>query len=330
MTRILGIEQTDADLLTYLRMLAGDPQRNQFFDMRHLTPEGMMRQRFISVLRIRQLARWITDLAHTTDVYVGVALRERAHGGKSAITGSHLLYIDCDDPRAKDRLDGFAYPPTMEIASGTPGHLQLYWRLYERAANSRVESANRRLALRLHGDPGCFDIARILRPPDTLNHKHDPPRQVTLLACREDARYTIAQLTDGLPDDPDPRGPAHARSVPRRRGRSMIDRELLAIPAGEYVRALAGLVPNRAGKVLCPFHDETDPSLQLYPDGSFYCYGRHNEERARRKGGTIFDFAGALWSIGTREGDFLELRRRLAATFAITPQPRRDSDDTSR
>ena len=314
-------EHPSEDLLVYLRMLAGNPQRNQFFDMRHATPDGAMRQRFISALRIHQLARRITDLARATDVYVGVALRERAHGGKNAITGSHLLYIECDDPHAKDRLDGFAHPPTMETASGTPGHLQLYWWLYERAANSQVESANRRLALELNGDPGCFDIARILRPPDTFNHKHDPPRAVSLLACREEARYTIAQLTSGLPGDPDPRGHEHARGVPRRTERTMLDRELLAIPAAEYVRALAGLVPNRAGKVLCPFHHETDPSLQLYPDGTFYCYGRHNKERACRKGGTIFDFAAALWGIGTREGDFLELRRRLAATFGITPQP---------
>ena len=91
----------------------------------------------------------------------------------------------------------------------------------------------------------------------------------------------------------------------------MLDRELLAIPAAEYVRLLAGLVPNRAGKVLCPFHDETDPSLQLYPDGSFYCYGRHSKDRGCRKGGTIFDFAAALWGIGTRDQDFLELRQRL-------------------
>lgn len=311
-------QQTDADLFTYLRMLGGHPQRDQFFDMRYLAPGGLMRQRFVSALRIHQLARRINDLATATDVYVGVALRERAHGGKSAINGSHLLYIECDEPNAKDLLEGFAHPPTMETASGTPGHLQLYWRLYQRATNSQVESANRRLALELNGDPGCFDIARILRPPDTFNHKHDPPRAVSLLAYREDARYILAQLTDGLPDDPDPRAPEHAGPVRPRAERTSLDRELLAIPAAEYARVLAGLVPNRAGKVLCPFHHETDPSLQLYPDGSFYCYGRHNDDHACRKGGTIFDFAAALWGIRTRDQDFLELRERLARVFGLT------------
>ena len=33
-------QQTDADLLTYLRMLAGNPQRDQFFDMRYLRPRA--------------------------------------------------------------------------------------------------------------------------------------------------------------------------------------------------------------------------------------------------------------------------------------------------
>ena len=103
-------QQTDTDLLIYLQMLAGDPQRHQFFDMRYLTPEGVMRQRFVSALRVDQLARRITDLACEADVYVGAALRERANGGKSAINGSHLLYIECDNPNAKDRLDGFAHP----------------------------------------------------------------------------------------------------------------------------------------------------------------------------------------------------------------------------
>ena len=32
--------------------------------------------------------------------------------------------------------------------------------------------------------------------------------------------------------------------------------------------------------MLCPFHQESQPSLQLYPDGTFYCFGRHSKDRA--------------------------------------------------
>lgn len=301
-----------SDLFTYLRMLASASEPNQFFDIREAMSENLMRQRFVSVLRIGQAARRITHLAGRTDVYVGVALRERAHGGKSAINGSHLAYIECDDPHTQDRLRQFAWPPTMETASGTPGHSQLYWSLRQHAASLEVESANRRLALELGGDPGCFDIARILRPPETFNYKHDPPQPVRLIAYRADARYTLSQLTSGLPEDPNPQSLVPVWADSRRVGRTTLDRELLAIPASEYVRVLAGLVPNRAGKVLCPFHDETDPSLQLYSDGTFYCFGAQC-----KKGGTIFDFAAALWRVGTRDQGFLELRERLARVFGL-------------
>lgn len=71
-----------------------------------------------------------------------------------------------------------------------------------------------------------------------------------------------------------------------------------------------------AGKVLCPFHEDSRPSLQLYPDGTFYCFGS-----GCRRGGTIIDLAAAAWGLGTREQDFLEVRRRLASTFGIPPRP---------
>jgi hypothetical protein len=313
-------EMRAGELLTYLRMLAGDSQPSQFFDLRYAPPEGMMRQRFVSVLRIHQLARRIAALADGVDVYVGVALRDRAHGDKSAISGSHLLYIECDDPVARERVENFAYSPSMIVASGSPGHLHVYWRLLDRASSAQVETTNRRLALLLQGEPACSDIVRVLRPPTSLNHKHTPPLPVRLLQHNANARYALPELTASLPTDPQPTRTCAPRASHRRADRTALDRELLAIPATEYVRVLANLTPNRAGKVLCPFHQESRPSLQLYPDGTFYCFGRHSEDRACRQGGTIFDFAAASWGLGTRGNDFLELRQRLAATFGLIQQ----------
>jgi len=307
-------------LLTYLRMLAGDSQPSQFFDLRYTKPGGLMRQRFVSVLRIDQLAGRITALAGRADVYVGVALRDRAHGDKSAISGSHMLYIECDDPGARERVENFAYSPSMIVASGSPGHLHVYWRLCEHASSAHVESTNRRLAVLLEGEPGCADIVRVLRPPTSLNHKHTPPVPVRLLHHNANARHALAALTASLPSDSQPSW-SRAPRASRRVDRAALDCELLAIPAAEYVRVLANLTPNRAGKVLCPFHPESRPSLQLYPDGTFYCFGRHSKDRACRKGGTIFDFAAARWGLGTRGNDFLELRRRLATTFGLTQPP---------
>jgi hypothetical protein len=288
-------------------------------DVRWSLPLGAMAQRFIAAEQIQRAARLMTRTAQRADVYVGVALRDRRYGGKAAITGSRLLYAECDQPDAYERLQSFGYTPSMILASGSPGHLHIYWSLHEHAGPAAIESANRRLALALAGDSASVDVARILRPPATLNHKHSPPLPVRLIALAPSRRHEIAKLTASLPIDPQSDQPrtARHRATPRH-GRTKLDRALLAIPAQEYARVLAHREPNRAGKILCPFHDEQTPSLQLYPDGTFYCYGRHSPTQACRKGGTIFDFAAALWRTGTREQDFLTLRRRLARTFALT------------
>ena len=54
------------------------------------------------------------------------------------------------------------------------------------------------------------------------------------------------------------------------------------------------------------FHDDRNPSLQLYDDGTWYCYG------ACRTGGSIYDFASNWWGLDTRGHQFLALRQRLA------------------
>jgi hypothetical protein len=57
-------------------------------------------------------------------------------------------------------------------------------------------------------------------------------------------------------------------------------------------------------------HADETPSLQLYEDGTFYCYGCG-------AGGSIYDFAGTLWSLGTKGHAFLKLRAQLAHSFGL-------------
>jgi len=61
------------------------------------------------------------------------------------------------------------------------------------------------------------------------------------------------------------------------------------------------------------FHQDRTPSLQLYKDGTWYCYG------ACKTGGSIFDFASCLWRTETKDRAFLKLRSRLADELGIRP-----------
>jgi hypothetical protein len=298
--------------LTYLHMLADSARPGQFFDLRWQPVEGLMRRRFLSARGIEATALTIARLAVDADVYLGVALRSTAQrGGKDAIGEPRILYVDSDYPGTPQLVSEFACPPTLTISSGTRGHFHLYWLLTHPVRVAQLESANRRLALALGGDPGSSDAARILRPPETLNHKHDPPARVLVCSYRPKARYSLTRLARSLPPDYRPfADPPHR--LPRR-AVSPIEQALRSIPAEEYVRVLARREPNQAGKVLCPFHTEKTPSLQLYPDGTFYCFGA-----GCRRAGTIFDFAANLWGVNPRGGGFIQLLDSLATTFGLS------------
>jgi len=292
----------------YLRMIVGDRRGDELLEIRYATGDGGMRRRFISVRRLDAAARAIRSLSSRTDVYCGVLLRSHRTGGRDAVTSSHLAFVDIDAVDALDRLQRFARPPTMIVSSGTAGHAHAYWRLRAQVGAVELEQTNRTLASHLGGDLASVDAARILRPAGTLSHKHRPPGPVELLRLDPAARYELAELVDGLPATPT--RPAAGVARRGRAARNELDELLLAIPAATYVRELTGLAARRNGKVNCPFHADATPSLQLYEDGTFYCYGCG-------AGGSIYDFAARLWSLKTKGRPFLELRTRLADSFGL-------------
>lgn len=60
--------------------------------------------------------------------------------------------------------------------------------------------------------------------------------------------------------------------------------------AAEYY----GLTANRAGYICCPFHSERTPSLKLFPDGGWKCFGCG-------KSGSSIDFVMELFGLSPLE-----------------------------
>jgi hypothetical protein len=300
----------DAQALdSYLRMLAGPAPGARLLEIRFALRHRDMGRLFVAAHSAPGASRLIRRLATRTDVYVGVCLRSRRAGGRNAIDRSHLAYVEIDAPDALDRLHAFRHPPTAIVLSGSAGHAHAYYTLSASVTVPELERANRILAHALGGDLASVDAARILRPPSSWNHKHAPPAAVRLIELHQTRPYDLNQLLDGL-HEPADRPPPRV-TTPRRTGRTETDRLLLAIPAAEYVHALTGLTPDRAGKIHCPFHDDATASLQLYDDGTWYCYG------ACQAGGSIFDFASRVFGLQTKGRGFLELRGRLADELRI-------------
>jgi hypothetical protein len=298
-----------SDLDRYLRILAGATPTGQLIEIRATTAHGGMRQTFTPATRPDLAARTITTLATNTDVYVGVLLRRRRRAGsRHACERSHLAFTEIDRPDALKRLEHYRCPPSAAVASGSPGHAHAYWQLQQPVDLDQLEEANRRLAHHLDGDPASVDAARILRPPTSWNRKRTPPTRVELVLLQPARRYQLEELTAGLTD---PSPPRRMTSQPSRAATSELDQLLLAIPAATYVQTLTGRHPNRAGKIRCPFHDDSTPSLQLY-DHSWYCFGC-------RLGGSIYDFGALLFGLDTHGHQFLQLRQRLAHELHAAP-----------
>ncbi len=66
-----------------------------------------------------------------------------------------------------------------------------------------------------------------------------------------------------------------------------------------------GFTPNRAGYICCPFHSERTPSLKLFPDGGWHCFGCG-------KGGSSIDFVMELFGV-----DFRQAVVRLDMDFSL-------------
>jgi hypothetical protein len=91
--------------------------------------------------------------------------------------------------------------------------------------------------------------------------KYDPPTPVTL-ARYTGERFSVDQVAGDLRDPPAaPRRPAQSEAAPARAADP-----LLRIAPAVYVEALTGRRVGRDGKVACPFHPDSRPSLHAYPD----------------------------------------------------------------
>lgn len=144
-------------------------------------------------------------------VYFGVATRKDGSSGTLANCCSlTTLFVDIDfkqtsEAEARRRLGEFPFPPSAIIRSG--GGLHVYWLLREpldlRDEQKRVLAGAllRRLTAPLGADIQSAEPARMLRVPDTLNHKYTPPREVTIELLAPERRCDARELDEQLPPE---------------------------------------------------------------------------------------------------------------------------------
>ncbi len=215
----------------------------------------LVAQEFFPVDDLAAVADRVIALRHKADVCVGVGPRTRESGTKDSVGPVGTVWVDCDSAEAVAALAEFSLRPSMVVASGTGTNVHAYWFLNEAIDLDRLEEINRRLAHVLGGDRAVHDAARVLRVPGTLNHKHDPPTEVTLVDCNG-AVFVAEEVEAELPEiEAEPPLPPPTK----RAGNAGAE-----TPTEQLLERLEEVHETGNGWMArCPAHDDGTPSLSV-------------------------------------------------------------------
>lgn len=190
--------------------------QENFLSALHGDCEGLVEFRsFPSANRIitknfNDLGRFIQDQS-AENLHVGVATRKDASNGKLE-NCQHLgaVFIDIDfkdvpEDEYREKINFCSLPPSMIIHSGHGLHV--YWLLKEALDLQNAEDLKMARHLLLHlakyfrADLNSAEPARVLRLPDTLNHKYSPSCNVKIEYLDNARRYNLFDFDDWLPEE---------------------------------------------------------------------------------------------------------------------------------
>jgi hypothetical protein len=123
-------------------------------------------------LQREELKLHIRTLTKDNDVYVSPAVYREKRPKKDSIKRLQTVWAEFDGNEKID-FQNVALPSLL-VQTSFETHVHCYWKIPPSNQNV-VEDINRRLTYYLKADSSGWDATQILRPPDTVNHKHGLP-----------------------------------------------------------------------------------------------------------------------------------------------------------
>lgn len=135
--------------------------------------DGTWIQKFFNYpLERSALVNWITAESLESDTYLSPVFFKEKKVSKEAVASSNVVWVEVD---GQHKIDWKDIPkPNLIVQTSNINHIHCYWRIPPTPIEA-VEELNRRLTYFLEADSSGWDITQVLRPPDTVNYKHNLP-----------------------------------------------------------------------------------------------------------------------------------------------------------
>ena len=190
---------------------------------------GKLRSFHVPIQELHTIEPKVNLLTEKSNVYFGVGLRKPGlngsqRGGKNDVTVLTSLFLEIDIlggaheklhlpnfSEAKTVLNSFNLEPSIVNHSG--GGIHVFFLLdepiYLESQEDRLQAGKllKRLENVIHAllkhkgkvADSVAELSRVLRPPGTLNHKYDPPREVKTIHFKE-KRYSLEEVLEAVED----------------------------------------------------------------------------------------------------------------------------------
>lgn len=118
------------------------------------------------------LTNWIVSESMESDVYLSPAIWKDKKITPESVDHYNVVWIEFDGQNHPDWQN--IPEPTYIVQTSVATHQHCYWKLDEPINNVQtVEDVNHRLTYYLGADTSGWDYQQVLRPPDTMNFKHN-------------------------------------------------------------------------------------------------------------------------------------------------------------
>jgi AAA domain len=164
------------ELEEFLRFLYEDEQGLVYCPVKNPVSDKWEECFFSWPDQLDQILNHVIERTDKEEVYIGPALYNNRKAIKPNVKGSRVVWTEYDGNSTVQSHNDNIPPPSYRIQSSILGHEHFYWKLDRFETNiSTIEGINRAITYTTSADASAWDITQILRPPATINHKHEKP-----------------------------------------------------------------------------------------------------------------------------------------------------------